>query len=65
MSPPFIPPKGGKGQKNTGGSCCICSKRWLSGYLGKDCLERGNVELSYLLYLIFSYLMICGGSKAK
>jgi len=64
MSPPFIPPKGGKGQKTTGGSCCIYRRGWLSGYLGKDCLERGNVELSYLLFLIFSYLMICGAGKA-
>jgi len=33
MSPPFMPPKGGKGQKTTGGSCCIYRKGmvvWLS-----------------------------------
>jgi len=65
MSPPFILPKVDKEQKNTGGSFCICSNRWLSGYLGKGCLKTSNVEFSYLLFLIFSYLMICGGGKAK
>jgi hypothetical protein len=60
MSPPFILSKERKGQKITGDSCCICSNRWLGGYLGKDCVEKGNVELYYLLFIIFSYLMICG-----
>ena len=61
MSPPFfIPSKGGKDKKTQTVPAVYLVRGWLCGYLGKDCLEKGNVELYYLLFIIFSYLMICG-----
>ena len=49
MSPPFIPPMGGNDEKAVAVPAVYIVRGWLSGYLGKGCLERGNVELSYLL----------------
>ena len=65
MSPPLCRPKGEKDKKPLAVPAVYIVRGWLCGYLGKGCLERGNVELSYLLFLIFSYLLICGGGKEK
>jgi hypothetical protein len=65
MSPPFIPPRGVKDEKPQAVVAVYIVRGWLCGYLGKHYLERGNVELSYLLFLILAYLMIGGGGKAK
>jgi hypothetical protein len=64
MSPPFIPPGGVKNEKPQAAPAVYTVRGWLCGYLGKDCLKADNVEFSYLLYLIFSCLMICGSSTA-
>jgi hypothetical protein len=64
MSPPFIPPKGGRTKKQAVLAVYLVREE-LSGYLGKDCLEKGNVELSDLIFIIFSYLIICGWGKAR
>lgn len=65
MSPPFTPPKGRKDKKARAGFAVYVVIDACLAIWGQDCLQRGNVELSYLLYLIFSCLMICGGGKEK
>ena len=65
MSPPLSRLKGGKNNKPLAVPAGCIVKGWLCGYLGKGCLQRGNVELSYMLYLISSYLMICGDGKVR
>jgi hypothetical protein len=61
MSPPFHPVQRAKGQKNTGGCCCKFRKGMIVVGLSREGLSgKGNVELYYLLFIIFSYLMICG-----
>jgi hypothetical protein len=48
--PPFyLPQRGIKGVKPQAVPAVYIVRGWLSGYLGRGCLETGNVELSYLL----------------
>ena len=49
MSPPFTPPEGAKDEKPQAVAAVYIVRGWLCAYLGKGCLERGNVVLSYLL----------------
>jgi hypothetical protein len=51
MSPPFFPQRV-KDEKPQAVAVYIV-RGWLSDYLGKGCLQRGNVELSYLLHSHF------------
>jgi hypothetical protein len=48
--PALYPPlKRIKDEKPRAVAAVYIVRGWLCGYLGKGCLERGNVELSYLL----------------
>ncbi len=63
MSPPFIPPMGGNDEKavavpavSQGDGCLAIS--------GRAVWKEAMSSYPTCFFLIFSYLMICGGSKA-